>query len=120
MPRVNMLLVGPGDVVEKALETLAPSVRTPVASWRPGEHFVLPLTTSIGTMIFRNVDALGLAEQRLLAEWLERVAGRTQVVSTVTAALMPLVESGAFLDVLYYRLNTIYVDVTDRRIPPWG
>ena len=114
-----MLLVGPGDVVEKVLDTIAPGVRTPVASWRPGELFVLPLTTSIGTMIFRDVDALTLSDQRLLLDWLERVAGRTQVVSTVSAPLMPRVEAGTFLDVLYYRLNTIYMDVTDQRGLPW-
>jgi transcriptional regulator of acetoin/glycerol metabolism len=33
------------------------------------------------------------------------------VISTSTTPVMPRVQSGAFLDMLYYRLNTVCVDV---------
>ena len=40
-----------------------------------------------------------------------RSVGRTQVISTSRAPLMPLVDDGRFLNSLYYRLNTICVDL---------
>jgi transcriptional regulator of acetoin/glycerol metabolism len=54
---------------------------------------------------------LTLEEQRRLLEWLQETAGRTRVVSTTSAPLLPLVEDGVFLDTLYYRLNTVYVEL---------
>jgi transcriptional regulator of acetoin/glycerol metabolism len=33
------------------------------------------------------------------------------VISTSSVSLLPLVQSGAFSDDLYYRLNTIWVDL---------
>jgi len=40
-----------------------------------------------------------------------RAAGQTQVVSTTPQPLLPLVQSGTFLARLYYRLNTVCVDL---------
>jgi transcriptional regulator with PAS, ATPase and Fis domain len=36
------------------------------------------------------------------------------VISTWGTSLMPMVAAGSFLEGLYYRLNTIYIDVTAR------
>jgi transcriptional regulator of acetoin/glycerol metabolism len=47
-----------------------------------------------------------------LLDWMEHADGRTQVVSTSSAALLPRVQCGAFIDTLYYRLTTVCVDVT--------
>jgi transcriptional regulator of acetoin/glycerol metabolism len=55
---------------------------------------------------------LRLQEQIRLLEWLALAAGRTQVISTSVAPLFPRVQAGSFIDTLYYRLNTVYVDVT--------
>jgi len=52
------------------------------------------------------------AEQRRLLDWLERCAGRYQVVSTTTSPLLALVEARVFHDALFYRLNVVCVDVT--------
>lgn len=38
--------------------------------------------------------------------------GNTQIVSTTTSGLLPLVATGGFLEALYYRLNIICIDVT--------
>jgi transcriptional regulator of acetoin/glycerol metabolism len=48
-----------------------------------------------------------------LFEWLDSTSSGTQVVSTASAPLLPLVEAGAFDDALYYRLNTVYVDLSE-------
>jgi DNA-binding NtrC family response regulator len=43
---------------------------------------------------------------------MEKAAGRIRVVGTTSAPLMAQVDSGAFLDHLYYRLNVGMVDMT--------
>ena len=47
----------------------------------------------------------------VLLRWLERATGRTQVVSTTSTSLLPRVQDGTFVDTLYYRLNTVCLDV---------
>ncbi len=54
------------------------------------------------------------AIRNLCSIWLDRAPGRTQVVSTTPALLFPRVQAGAFIDRLYYRLNTVCMDVTGR------
>jgi transcriptional regulator of acetoin/glycerol metabolism len=58
------------------------------------------------------VGALPLDAQIHLLEWLAAAIGRIQVVCTTPAPLLPQVRAGAFIDTLYYRLNTVYVDVS--------
>jgi transcriptional regulator of acetoin/glycerol metabolism len=43
---------------------------------------------------------------------LDETAGKIRVVSTTPVPLWSRVKPGSFSDVLYYRLNTVYVDVT--------
>lgn len=118
LPRVNLLLVGPDSEINPLLETIKADARLPVAVWQPGKPFVLPATQA-GTMILRDVDTLMQNDQRRLLEWLERVAGVTQVISTASAPLLPSVDAGVFIQSLYYRLNTIYLDLTNGRTDPW-
>jgi transcriptional regulator of acetoin/glycerol metabolism len=47
-----------------------------------------------------------------VSEWLAS-SNRPQVVSTASAPLLPLVEAGVFNDALYYRLNTVYIDLSE-------
>ncbi len=110
MPPVNLLLTGGDVVVQSVLETLLSDRDQPVASWWPGQRLVLPMSRP-ATMILHDVGALGAEDQLHLLEWLERDIGRTKVVSTTPAPLMPLVERGAFNDILYYRLNTVSIEV---------
>jgi transcriptional regulator of acetoin/glycerol metabolism len=107
---VNLLIVVPAGTNGFA-ELLMAELTTPVVAWRPGERLMLPQPAQTGTLLLHNVGALSLLDQRYLIEWLERAAGRTQVVSTTPAALLPLVQAGTFLAKLYYRLNTVCVDL---------
>jgi DNA-binding NtrC family response regulator len=50
---------------------------------------------------------LALDDQQRLLDWLQECDGRARVISTTSATLLPLMESGAFLHALYYRLNTV-------------
>jgi hypothetical protein len=112
MHRVNLLLMGCDDVVRPMVDALAARLHQPVGTWSPGERLVLPPAERTGTMVLNDVGALAVQDQIQLLEWLGTAIGRTQVVSTSPAALLPRVESGKFLDILYYRLNTFCVDAT--------
>ena len=110
--RVNLLLMGGDDVVQPLVESLAARFHQPVGTWSPGERLVLPPAERTGTMVLNDVGALAVQDQIQLLEWLGTAIGRTQVVSTTPAPLLPRVESGKFIDTLYYRLNTVCLDAT--------
>jgi hypothetical protein len=108
--RVNLLVIERDAAVVQLLNQLLPDLNEPVAHWRPGQRLELPPTHRAGTMVLYNVGALAADEQRRLLEWLDASDGRTQVVSTASESLLPSVMAGRFLDTLYYRLNTIYLN----------
>lgn len=112
MPRINLLLIAPDDVVHHVLQSLMLDLWEPVARWSPGGPLTLPSPAAGGTIVLHDVDALSLVDQRRLVDWLELSKGRTQVVSTTANPLLPLVNAGEFNATLFYRLNTICVDVT--------
>lgn len=64
-----------------------------------------------GTLVIREVDALSSVEQYQLLQWLDTVPERRPIVSTASTPLLPLVEAGMFSEALFYRLNTIYIDL---------
>jgi hypothetical protein len=113
MPRVNPLLTELDYAIRNVLERLLPDLHEPVASWCPGEPLALPPTTRVGTLILHDVGALTSGDQLQLLTWLDEAGGRTQVVSTTPGPLLPRVEAGTFLETLYYRLNTVCVDVAN-------
>jgi hypothetical protein len=111
MPHTNLLLAGHAGAIRIVLEMLWLDLREPILKWRPGQRLELPLSGSAATLILHDVDALTSDDQRRVLRWLDETAGQIRVVSTTAAALWPRVKAGAFSDVLYYRLNTVYVDV---------
>ena len=112
MPRVNLLLIAPDGVVRFVLESLLLDLQEPIERWRSGQKLALPDTDESGTLVLHEVGTLPAEDQLRLLDWLERAEGRTQVISTSTAPLLPRVHAGGFIDTLYYRLNTVCVDVT--------
>jgi hypothetical protein len=119
--RVNLLVIHGEGVLQDLLEWLMLDLQSPIAALvatpmttalRTGEPLVLPPAARARTLILQDVGALTRADQHRLLDWLDRAAGRTQVVSTTPASLWPRVQSGAFIDRLYYRLNTVCMDVT--------
>lgn len=110
--RVNLLLMGQNDIVQPMIDALSARFHQPVGTWSPGERLVLPPAERTGTMVLNDVGSLALQDQIQLLEWLGTASGRTQVVSTTQSPLLPRVQSGKFIDTLYYRLNTVCVDAT--------
>jgi hypothetical protein len=111
-PRVNVLIAGRPVVTRPVVETLLSDVQKPIACWFAGEPLVLPPADRVGTLMLNDVGAMSLHDQIQLLEWLGRAMGRAQVISTTETLLLPRVRAGAFIDTLYYRLNTVYLDVT--------
>jgi hypothetical protein len=84
----------------------------PIVVWVCGVlQLRLPFSDSIGTLILHEVAALSPEEQQMLRDWLDSRRRRTQVITTSTVALFPLVTRGAFFEDLYYRLNVAYARV---------
>jgi sigma-54-interacting transcriptional regulator len=111
--RVNVLLMGTERMVRDVLDNLAPKLRAPIQTWRAPDPLELPAPADVGTLILREVGALSSADQRRLLAWLDAAAGRIQVVSTTASWLLRRVETNDFLDTLYYRLNTVCIDLTE-------
>jgi hypothetical protein len=107
---LNLLLIDGDGVASEILNFLLQEMDPPFTNWRPGLCLVLPPETAPGTVVLHNVSALARDDQYRLLAWLEKAAGRAQVVSTTAEPLLPRVQSGTFLDTLYYRLNTVCVD----------
>jgi len=110
--RANLLLIGPADVTGMLLDVVRLHLEAPVATIRAGEPMTLP-SGHVGTLIVQNVCLLTSDEQTQLNDALDNSLAGTQVISTSALCLMPMMQEGRFLDILYYRLNTIYVDVRD-------
>jgi len=110
MPRVNVLIVGIDSMVWTVLATLPLDFREPISTWSPGEPLALP-SARIGTLILHAIGNMAHEDQLRLLEWLERAGRQTQVVSTSPEPLLPRVEAGTFIELLYYRLNTVCVNV---------
>jgi hypothetical protein len=112
--RTNVLVVGPNPLVRNVLSLVAPDARRDTAVPCQGGRLQLPQVSSRPTvLVVYDVDALSAAEQRRLLDWMEAASTRTQVLSTASIPLLPLVEAQAFNDTLYYRLNTIYIDLSE-------
>ena len=111
----NVLVVGEKVDTAAALKVLGVGHRLPVVVWNCGSaRLTRPPSQNVGTLILNDVAALSLEEQRVLCEWLDDARGRFQVVTTSAEPLLPLVKNGAFLEVLYYRLNVVYAELTSR------
>ena len=107
----NMLLIGVSSGSRHKVEASLVGLGL-VSSWAPGEPLVLPPAEDTGTLFLHEVGSLSLDDQVRLLGWLDHARGRTRVVSTSAASLFALVEAGVFIEKLYYRLNTISINVS--------
>jgi Sigma-54 interaction domain len=112
----NMLVRGEKSATTATVVALGEDLSAPLVTWNAGADSDFPGLDQ-GTVVLQDVDRLDLAAQRQLLAWLDDRGGRVRVISTARHNLFDLVMSGEFLDPLYYRLNTVVVDVvaTDAR-----
>jgi hypothetical protein len=111
LERTNLLVVGNGLVPLVLVLLGLDTPGEPVARWRPGDPLVLPALDTKGTLVLEDVDRLAADDQTKLLRWLDRATGNLRIVSTASEPLWPRVEAGTFDGALYYRLNTIYIEV---------
>jgi len=107
--RPNVLVECTSDSSEAALRQLMALCARPARYCALPGRLDLPVTKE-GTLVLRDVAALTLAQQVQLFDWLSAGGATLQVISLTTLPLRDLVEDGAFLESLYYRLNVIRLD----------
>jgi hypothetical protein len=111
--RLNVLLVGPEATTSAFLDACRPYLQHPVTEVGSREPIVVPDAQHVGTLLVPEIDTLSAGDQRRLLEWFERNTDhRRQVISTSAVPVLPMMVAGAFTKRLYYRLNTVYVDLT--------
>jgi hypothetical protein len=110
-PRTNLLLMGTADGIGIVLEMLRLEHREPILRWHPGQPLELPSPGRAATLVLHDVSELTSDDQHRVLRWLDQAARQIRVVSTTAVPLWPRVETGAFNDMLYYRLNTVCVDL---------
>jgi len=105
--RPSVLLVGALADVEGALSALVLSA--PIHNWTLDA--LLPPRDRPGVVIIRDVDRLTVTHQDAWLSWLTDGHDRAQIIATSRAPVFPLVEAGVFRSELYYRLNTLLLDL---------
>jgi sigma-54-interacting transcriptional regulator len=111
MPRTNVLVAGNPEATRIVVDMLRLDLRGPVVEWRAGQPLHLPAPGTAGTLLLENVTRLTTDEQFRVLRWLDEVRSKVRVVSTTTVPVWPRVQVGVFNEVLFYRLNTVFVDM---------
>ena len=112
--KANLFLVGTDRLIANVLSVAVPDLNQGAVIRSKGGRLLLPPVSSrLRTVVVRDVDGLTPEEQNGLLEWMDAVQHRTQVVSTTAAPLLERVDAGTFNDTLYYRLNKIYVELSE-------
>jgi len=107
----NVLVTGPRDATRAFLTAITPSLHQPVHHLACRTSLNLP--TAAGTIVLDDVDALTRDEQEGLLRWLDAAQfAKSQTIALTTVPLYSQVQTGAFLDTLYYRLNVVHLQVS--------
>jgi PAS domain S-box-containing protein len=103
--RPNTLIVGTASGTEELLQLLLPQCVGPVVEWNGA-----PADPRPATLLVRDLANLPAIEQRCLLQWIEG-GERSQIISTSTRPLLPLVAQGRFSERLLYCLNVLRLEV---------
>ena len=107
--RANVLVMGPKDALAAFLRTARSEMRDPI---RTSGATLPPFLEGARTLILTDVDTLSCADQQRLRRWFdERQNADVQVISLTSEPLFSLVGANAFDTQLYYRLNTIVLEI---------
>lgn len=107
----NVLLIGLDSELALVFQRMQPYLRTVIVPWMLDFSSDAGLAAS-GTVLVSDVSCLDAGQQARLA----RIADvpDVQIISMARRPVFPLIETGEFLDKLYYRLNTVTLDLTAR------
>ena len=107
--RPNILVVGAPTDVEAALSPIASCAPTTVYDWTLDSP--MPSCDRSSIVIIRDVDRVPIALQDVWLSWLTDRYERPQIIATSHVPVFPLVGAGLFRSELYYRLNTVLLDL---------
>jgi hypothetical protein len=107
---VNGLIVGAPHLTAAALAGIGRSLRRPVVWWDSSQAPDLPEVIA-GTLVIRDVDRLDARQQERLSGWMCHQRPAVQVLALARTPLFAQVLDGRFSPELYYRLNTVLVEV---------
>ena len=110
--RTNVLVTGPDTALGAFVRMAQSEMREPILSCSGAR---LPaMDGDIKTLIIADVSTMSGANQKRLREWLEQQPERDrQVIALTSVPLFALVTSKAFDASLYYRLNTILLELQE-------
>ena len=104
--RPNLLVVCPDRDVPSAFDWIRDLLGPPFSLCVLPGPLDLPASER-GTLFLHDIAVLTPVQQITLYDWLSARGREWQVVSMTGSQMLPLVETGRFLDGLFYRLNTI-------------
>ena len=108
--RPNILVIGTADAVESTVSALVARLSASVSYLRPNAP--PPSIDEAEMLVVPDVAALSPDRQHEWVEWLNILdVRRPQIVATSGVPLYPLVQADRFSGILYYRLNTILLDM---------
>jgi hypothetical protein len=109
LTRANLLVNGPKDALEAFVQMARSEMREPI---RSSVAALPPFLVGARTLILAEVEALERRDQLRLRRWFdERQNKDVQIVSLTSVSLFSLVAANAFDAELFYRLNTISLEV---------
>ena len=107
--RTNVLVSGPAEALTAFLQIARSEMRDPIRSASSALPHALD---GARTLILTDVGSLDGGSQQRLVRWLDELENREmQIVSLTSVPLFSLVERNAFDARLYYRLNTIFLEI---------
>ena len=107
---VNGLIIGSRHLNAGAIAWIDKSLQQPVVWWDPTQT-PAPTELTAGTLVIVEIDRLGPQQQDHLSRWLCRHRPALQVLALARTPLFEQVADGRFSPELYYRMNTVMVEV---------
>ena len=110
LTRLNVLVIGPVAQTEAAVSAIVVALGKLAHFWAP--DVPLPTRGDGRAIVIRDIATLSPVLQKAWLAWLStQQQRRPPIIATSSIAVFPLITQGLFLEDLYYRLNTILLDL---------
>jgi hypothetical protein len=107
---VNGLIIGSLHLNAGARAWIDTSLPQPVVWWDPTQAPDLP-ELAAGTLVIREIERLDARQQERLSRWLFLHRPALRLLALARTPLFEQVADGRFSPELYYRMNTVMVEV---------
>jgi hypothetical protein len=106
----NVLIYGSRGSTDAFLSSLSAHYSAPLREL-PVASLCGHADISARTAVVRDIANFSRSDQEMLLGWLDRSERSTQLIATTDRPLLHLVDTGRFDARLFYRLNTVYLDL---------